>query len=193
MKHRALSMLLALVMVVSLLPIAAVAGNEEANFTMRLQGGTYNASYSLFADTYEGVRFEANDESKKVTRPLSGNDTLTYDGKVVTSVVYDSNNDSDNTWRVTIAEPESGEQSGWIEYSGKRISIDLRLKHGEKVESFVGKTADEELATPFEWNVKPTTSALATGKTLDLLARGAANCKMKIVVTVLCSRRRYLH
>ena len=125
MKHRALSMLLALLMVVSLLPIAAVAGNEEANFTMRLQGGTYNASYSLFADTYEGVRFDAYDESKNVTRSLSGNDTLTYDGKVVTSVVYDSNNDSDNTWRVTIAEPESGEQSGWIEYSGKLSLIHI--------------------------------------------------------------------
>ena len=129
MKHRALSMLLALLMVVSLLPIAAVAGNEEANFTMRLQGGDYYASYSLFADTYEGVRFEVYDESEKGTRSLSGNDTLTYDGKVVTSVVYDS----EDTWRVTIAEPESGERSGWIEYSGKRISIDLRLKHGEKV------------------------------------------------------------
>ena len=31
MKHRALSMLLALLMVVSLLPIAAVAGNEEVS------------------------------------------------------------------------------------------------------------------------------------------------------------------
>lgn len=193
MKHRALSMLLALLMVVSLLPIAAVAGNEEANFTMRLQGGTYNASYSLFADTYEGVRFDAYDESKNVTRSLSGNDTLTYDGKVVTSVVYDSNNDSDNTWRVTIAEPESGEQSGWIEYSGKRISIDLRLKHGEKVESFVGKTAMRNWQLRLSGMVKPTTSALATGKTLGLLVRGAANCKMKIAVTVLCSRRRYLH
>ena len=129
MKHRALSMLLALVMVVSLLPIAAVAGNEEANFTMCLQGGDYYASYSLFADTYEGVRFKVYDESENRPRQLTVNDTPTYDGKVVTSVVYDSNNDSDNTWRVTIAEPESGERSGWIEYSGKRISIDLRLKH----------------------------------------------------------------
>ena len=177
MKHRALSMLLALLMVVSLLPIAAVAGNEEANFTMRLQGGTYNASYSLFADTYEGVRFEANDESKKVTRPLSGNDTLTYDGKVVTSVVYDSNNDSDNTWRVTIAEPESGEQSGWIEYSGKRISIDLRLKHGEKVESFVGKTADEELATPFEWNGQTYYLGVSDGE--DVRPFGSGSCELQ--------------
>ena len=64
MKHRALSMLLALVMVVSLLPIAAIAGNEEANFTMRLQGGDYYASYILFADTYEGVRFKVYDESE---------------------------------------------------------------------------------------------------------------------------------
>ena len=178
MKHRALSMLLALVMVVSLLPIAAVAGNEEANFTMRLQGGsTYNASYSLFADTYEGVRFEANDESKKVTRPLSGNDTPTCDGKVVTSVVYDSNNDSDNTWRVTIAEPESGEQSGWIEYSGKRISIDLRLKHGEKVESFVGKTADEELATRFEWNGQ--TYYLGVSDEEDVRPFGSGSCELQ--------------
>ena len=175
MKHRALSMLLALVMVVSLLPIAAVAGNEEANFTMRLQGGdsTYNASYSLFADTYEGVRFEANDESKKVTRPLSGNDTLTCDGKVVTSVVYDS----DDTWRVTIAEPESGERSGWIEYSGKRISIDLRLKHGEKVESFVGKTADEELATRFEWNGQTYYLGVSDGE--DVRPFGSGSCELQ--------------
>ena len=177
MKHRALSMLLALVMVVSLLPIAAVAGNEEANFTMCLQGGDYYASYSLFADTYEGVRFEVYDESEKGTRSLSGNDTLTYDGKVVTSVVYDSNNDSDNTWRVTIAEPESGERSGWIEYSGKRISIDLRLKHGEKVESFVGKTADEELATPFEWNGQTYYLGVSDGE--DVRPFGSGSCELQ--------------
>ena len=179
MKHRALSMLLALLMVVSLLPIAAVAGNEEANFTMRLQGGgsTYKASYSLFADTYEGVRFEAYDESENAARPLSGNDTLTCDGKVVTSVVYDSNNDSDNTWRVTIAEPESGERSGWIEYSGKRISIDLRLKHGEKVESFVGKTADEKLATPFEWNGQTYYLGVSDGE--DVRPFGSGSCELQ--------------
>lgn len=177
MKHRALSMLLALLMVVSLLPIAAVAGNEEANFTMRLQGGDYYASYSLFADTYEGVRFEVYDESEKGTRSLSGNDTLTYDGKVVTSVVYDSNNDSDNTWRVTIAEPESGKRSGWIEYSGKRISIDLRLKHGEKVESFVGKTADEELATPFEWNGQTYYLGVSDGE--DVRPFGSGSCELQ--------------
>lgn len=177
MKHRALSMLLALLMVVSLLPIAAVAGNEEANFTMRLQGGTYNASYSLFADTYEGVRFEVYDESENRPRQLTVNDTLTYDGKVVTSVVYDSNNDSDNTWRVTIAEPESGEQSGWIEYSGKRISIDLRLKHGEKVESFVGKTADEKLATPFEWNGQTYYLGVSDGE--DVRPFGSGSCELQ--------------
>ena len=173
MKHRALSMLLALLMVVSLLPIAAIAGDEEANFTMRLQGGDYNASYSLFADTYVGVRFEAYDESEDATRPLSGNDTLTCDGKVVTSVVYDS----DNTWRVTIAEPESGEQSGWIEYSGKRISIDLRLKHGEKVESFVGKTADEELATQFVWNDQTYYLGVSDGE--DVRPFGSGSCELQ--------------
>ena len=177
MKHRALSMLLALLMVVSLLPIAAVAGNEEANFTMRLQGGDYYASYSLFADTYEGVRFEVYDESENSPRQLTVNDTLTYDGKVVTSVVYDSNNDSDNTWRVTIAEPESGERSGWIEYSGKRISIDLRLKHGEKVESFVGKTADEELATPFEWNGQTYYLGVSDGE--DVRPFGSGSCELQ--------------
>lgn len=177
MKHRALSMLLALVMVVSLLPIAAIAGNEEANFTMRLQGGDYYASYSLFADTYEGVRFEVYDESENRPRQLTVNDTLTYDGKVVTSVVYDSNNDSDNTWRVTIAEPESGEQSGWIEYSGKRISIDLRLKHGEKVESFVGKTADEKLATPFEWNGQTYYLGVSDGE--DVRPFGSGSCELQ--------------
>lgn len=173
MKHRALSMLLALLMVVSLLPIAAVAGNEEANFTMRLQGGDYYASYSLFADTYEGVRFEVYDESEKGTRSLSGNDTLTCDGKVVTSVVYDSK----DTWRVTIAEPESGEQSGWIEYSGKRISIDLRLKHGEKVKSFVGKTADEELATPFEWNGQTYYLGVSDGE--NVRPFGSGSCELQ--------------
>lgn len=177
MKHKALSMLLALLMVVSLLPIAAVAGNEEANFTMRLQGGDYYASYSLFADTYEGVRFEVYDESENRPRQLTVNDTLTYDGKVVTSVVYDSNNDSDNTWRVTIAEPESGERSGWIEYSGKRISIDLRLKHGEKVESFVGKTADEELATPFEWNGQTYYLGVSDGE--DVRPFGSGSCELQ--------------
>ena len=177
MKHKALSMLLALVMVVSLLPIAAVAGNEEANFTMRLQEGDYYASYSLFADTYEGVRFEVYDESENRPRQLTVNDTLTYDGKVVTSVVYDSNNDSDNTWRVTIAEPESGERSGWIEYSGKRISIDLRLKHGEKVESFVGKTADEKLATPFEWNGQTYYLGVSDGE--DVRPFGSGSCELQ--------------
>lgn len=177
MKHRALSMLLALVMVVSLLPIAAEAGNEEANFTMRLQGGDYYASYSLFADTYEGVRFEVYDESENSPRQLTVNDTLTYDGKVVTSVVYDSNNDSDNTWRVTIAETESGERSGWIEYSGKRISIDLRLKHGEKVESFVGKTADEELATPFEWNGQTYYLGVSDGE--NVRPFGSGSCELQ--------------
>lgn len=177
MKHRALSMLLALLMVVSLLPIAAIAGNEEANFTMRLQGGDYYASYSLFADTYEGVRFEVYDESENRPRQLTVNDTLTYDGKVVTSVVYDSNNDSDNTWRVTIAEPESGERSGWIEYSGKRISIDLRLKHGEKVESFVGKTADEKLATPFEWNGQTYYLGVSDGE--DVRPFGSGSCELQ--------------
>ena len=178
MKHRALSMLLALLMVVSLLPIAAVAGDEGANFTMRLQGGNYYASYSLFADTYEGVRFEAYDESENAARLLSGNDTLACDGKVVTSVVYDSNNnDSDNTWRVTIAEPESGERSGWIEYSGKRISIDLRLKHGEKVESFVGKTADEELTTSFEWNDQTYYLGVSDGE--DGRPFGSGSCELQ--------------
>ena len=177
MKHRALSMLLALLMVVSLLPIAAVAGNEEANFTMRLQGGDYYASYILFADTYEGVRFKVYDESESRPRQLTVNDTLTYDGKVVTSVVYDSNNDSDNTWRVTIAEPESGERSGWIEYSGKRISIDLRLKHGEKVESFVGKTADEKLATPFEWNGQTYYLGVSDGE--DVRPFGSGSCELQ--------------
>ena len=179
MKHRALSMLLALLMVVSLLPIAAVAGNEEANFTMRLQGGDYYASYSLFADTYEGVRFEVYDESENRPRQLTVNDTLTYDGKVVTSVVYDSNNDSDNTWRVTIAEPESGERSGWIEYSGKRISIDLRLKHGEKVESFVGKTADEELATRFMWNDQTYYLGVSDGDGEDAAPFGSGSCELQ--------------
>lgn len=173
MKHRALSMLLALVMVVSLLPIAAIAGNEEANFTMCLQGGDYYASYSLFADTYEGVRFEVYDESENSPRQLTVNDTLTYDGKVVTSVVYDS----DDTWRVTIAEPESGEQSGWIEYSGKRISIDLRLKHGEKVESFVGKTADEELATRFEWNGQTYYLGVSDGE--NVRPFGSGSCELQ--------------
>ena len=177
MKHRALSMLLALVMVVSLLPIAAIAGNEEANFTMRLQGGDYYASYILFADTYEGVRFKVYDESENRPRQLTVNDTLTYDGKVVTSVVYDSNNDSDNTWRVTIAEPESGERSGWIEYSGKRISIDLRLKHCEKVESFVGKTADEKLATPFEWNGQTYYLGVSDGE--DVRPFGSGSCELQ--------------
>lgn len=177
MKHRALSMLLALLMVVSLLPIAAVAGNEEANFTMRLQGGDYYASYILFADTYEGVRFKVYDESENRPCQLTVNDTLTYDGKVVTSVVYDSNNDSDNTWRVTIAEPESGERSGWIEYSGKRISIDLRLKHGEKVESFVGKTADEKLATPFEWNGQTYYLGVSDGE--DVRPFGSGSCELQ--------------
>ena len=177
MKHRALSMLLALVMVVSLLPIAAIAGNEEANFTMRLQGGDYYASYILFADTYEGVRFKVYDESENRPRQLTVNDTLTYDGKVVTSVVYDSNNDSDNTWRVTIAEPESGERSGWIEYSGKIISIDLRLKHCEKVESFVGKTADEKLATPFEWNGQTYYLGVSDGE--DVRPFGSGSCELQ--------------
>lgn len=115
--------------------------------------------------------------AKNVTRSLSGNDTLTYDGKVVTSVVYDSNNDSDNTWRVTIAEPESGERSGWIEYSGKRISIDLRLKHGEKVESFVGKTADEELATRFEWNGQTYYLGVSDGE--NVRPFGSGSCELQ--------------
>ena len=144
---------------------------------MRLQGGDYYASYSLFADTYEGVRFEVYDESENRPRQLTVNDTLTYDGKVVTSVVYDSNNDSDNTWRVTIAEPESGERSGWIEYSGKRISIDLRLKHGEKVESFVGKTADEKLATPFEWNGQTYYLGVSDGE--DVRPFGSGSCELQ--------------
>jgi hypothetical protein len=51
------------------------------------------------------------------------------------------------------------------------------LKHGEKVESFVGKTADEELATRFEWNGQ--TYYLGVSDEEDVRPFGSGSCELQ--------------
>jgi hypothetical protein len=51
------------------------------------------------------------------------------------------------------------------------------LKHGEKVESFVGKTADEELATPFEWNGQTYYLGVSDGE--DVRPFGSGSCELQ--------------
>ena len=118
MKHRALSMLLALVMVVSLLPVAALADGEDEtglSFKMRYRGDSFSDSYSFSPGTYQGVELGLFNGAQDSGRLLTDADTVTHDG-VVTEVRYTPVKQQDDNgnpftailWTITVAETENG-------------------------------------------------------------------------------------
>lgn len=97
MKHRALSMLLALVMVVSLLPIAAVAGNAgvsttaevyEGNLEMRYDGSIGNGKSMPVGEHKIELRLWRNDTDGARWLEKADKVNLQVDGTVVKSIAY---------------------------------------------------------------------------------------------------------
>lgn len=125
MKHRALSMLLALLMVVSLLPIAAIAtGTEEntgaevykGNLLMRYNGSTGNELEFSAGEYVVGLRVMQGDSAESHWLKAADKDNLYIDGEVVTSLEYtgrDSGND-ELCWTIKIAD-DCGDR-GYIRY-----------------------------------------------------------------------------
>lgn len=125
MKHKALSMLLALVMVVSLLPIAAIAtGTEEntgaevykGNLLMRYNGSTGNELEFSAGEYVVGLRVMQGDSAESHWLKAADKDNLYIDGEVVTSLEYtgrDSGND-ELCWTIKIAD-DCGDR-GYIRY-----------------------------------------------------------------------------
>ena len=127
MKHRALSMLLALLMVVSLLPIAAVAGDEgvsttaeiyEGNLRMRYNNSNGNEMRLPVGKYVVGLR--VTQDSTNETHWLTDNDiaNLQVDGKVIRSIKY-TRAASENTelcWTIEVV-GQDGDR-GCIYYGG---------------------------------------------------------------------------
>ena len=125
MKHRALSMLLALVMVVSLLPAAAEANEAEKNagaevykgsLLMRYNDSTGNELEFSAGEYVVGLRVMQDDSGESHWLKDADKGNLHIDGKVVTSLEYtggDSESD-ELCWTVRIAD-DQGDQ-GYIRY-----------------------------------------------------------------------------
>ena len=125
MKHRALSMLLALVMVVSLLPAAAEANEAEKNagaevykgsLLMRYNDSTGNELEFSAGEYVVGLRVMQDDSGESHWLKDTDRKNLHIDGKVVTSLEYtggDSESD-ELCWTVRIAD-DQGDQ-GYIRY-----------------------------------------------------------------------------
>ena len=129
MKHRALSMLLALVMVVSLLPIAAVAGNAgvsttaevyEGNLEMRYDGSIGNGKSMPVGEHKIELRLWRNDTDGARWLEKADKVNLQVDGTVVKSIAYsleenpENSNETIGFWKIVIA--GSVGDSGYIQY-----------------------------------------------------------------------------
>lgn len=125
MKHRTLSMLLTLVMVVSLLPIAVVANGAEENTAAEVYKGSLLMKYNdsngnelgFSAGEYVvGLRVMQDDSGESHWLKAADKDNLYIDGMVVTSLEYTgADSESDELcWTIGIAD-DQGDQ-GYIRY-----------------------------------------------------------------------------
>ena len=132
MKHRALSMLLALLMVVSLLPIAAVAGNEEVSATahegkleMRYNGSYGNGKYMPAGEHKVELRLWQGDENGTEYKLQEADKDYLHWGDAVKNVQYttttlgEDGEESIPCWSIQL-EGNAGE-TGYIEYSAEGI------------------------------------------------------------------------
>ena len=134
MKHRALSMLLALLMVVSLLPIAAVAGNEEVSATahegkleMRYNGSYGNGKYMPAGEHKVELRLWQGDENGTEYKLQEADKDYLHWGDAVKNVQYTTTTQGEDgeesipCWSIQL-EGNAGE-TGYIEYSAEGISM----------------------------------------------------------------------
>ena len=132
MKHRALSMLLALLMVVSLLPIAAVAGNEEVSATahegkleMRYNGSYGNGKYMPAGEHKVELRLWQGDENGTEYKLQEADKDYLHCGGAVKNVQYTATTQGEDgeesipCWTIQL-EGNEGE-TGYIEYSAEGI------------------------------------------------------------------------
>lgn len=132
MKHRALSMLLALLMVVSLLPIAAVAGNEEVSATahegkleMRYNGSYGNGKYMPAGEHKVELRLWQGDENGTEYKLQEADKDYLHWGDAVKNVQYTTTTQGEDgeesipCWSIQL-EGNAGE-TGYIEYSAEGI------------------------------------------------------------------------
>lgn len=134
MKHRALSMLLALVMVVSLLPIAAVAGNEEVSATahegkleMRYNGSYGNGKYMPAGEHKVELRLWQGDENGTEYKLQEADKDYLHCGGAVKNVQYTATTQGEDgeesipCWTIQLEGNEG--DAGYIEYSAEGISM----------------------------------------------------------------------
>ena len=125
MKHRALRMLLTLVMVVSLLPIAAIANGAEENTAAEVYKGSLLMKYNnsngneleFSAGEYVvGLRVMQDDSGESHWLKDVDKDNLYIDGEVVTSLKYTgADSESDELcWTIGIADDQG--DRGYIRY-----------------------------------------------------------------------------
>ena len=132
MKHKALSMLLALLMVVSLLPIAAVAGNEEVSTTahegkleMRYNGSYGNGKYMPAGEHKVELRLWQGDENGTEYKLQEADKDYLHWGDAVKNVQYTTTTQGEDgeesipCWSIQL-EGNAGE-TGYIEYSAEGI------------------------------------------------------------------------
>lgn len=129
MKHRALSMLLTLVMVVSLLPAAAVADAAEDDANNGVQTGTIEMRYDGQFGNEKSMPVGEHKVELRLWRDDTGGahwleeadkDNLQVDGTVVKSIAYSPEKNPENSdetivfWKIVIA--GSVGDSGYIQY-----------------------------------------------------------------------------
>ena len=132
MKHKALSMLLALLMVVSLLPIAAVAGNEEVSTTahegkleMRYNGSYGNGKYMPAGEHKVELRLWQGDENGTEYKLQEADKDYLHWGDAVKNVQYTTTTQGEDgeesipCWSIQL-EGNAGE-TRYIEYSAEGI------------------------------------------------------------------------
>lgn len=134
MKHRALSMLLALLMVVSLLPIAAVAGDEEVSTTahegkleMRYNGSYGNGKCMPAGEHKVELRLWQGDENGTEYKLQEADKDYLHWGDAVKSVQYtaatqgEDGEESIPCWTIQLEGNEG--DTGYIEYRAEGISM----------------------------------------------------------------------
>lgn len=134
MKHRALSMLLALLMVVSLLPIAAVAENEEVSVTahegkleMRYNGSYGNGKYMPAGEHKVELRLWQGDENGTEYKLQEADKDYLHCGGAVKNVQYTATTQGEDgeesipCWTIQLEGNEG--DAGYIEYSAEGISM----------------------------------------------------------------------
>lgn len=134
MKHKALSMLLALLMVVSLLPIAAIAGNEEVSVTahegkleMRYNGSYGNGKYMPAGEHKVELRLWQGDENGTEYKLQEADKDYLHCGGAVKNVQYTATTQGEDgeesipCWTIQLEGNEG--DAGYIEYSAEGISM----------------------------------------------------------------------